>query len=47
MSDLCWTSMTDLAQMVAARKVSPVEIVQAHLGRISALDGQIDRKSVV
>ena len=41
MSDLCWTSMTDLAQMVAARKVSPVEIVQAHLGRISALDGQI------
>jgi aspartyl-tRNA(Asn)/glutamyl-tRNA(Gln) amidotransferase subunit A len=41
MSDLCWTSMTDLARMVADKKVSPVEIVQAHLSRIAALDGQI------
>jgi aspartyl-tRNA(Asn)/glutamyl-tRNA(Gln) amidotransferase subunit A len=40
-SELCWTSMTELARMIATRKVSPVEIVQAHLDRIAALDGKI------
>ena len=41
MSELCWTSMTDLARMIASKKVSPVEVVQAHLDRIAALDGKL------
>jgi len=40
-SELCWTPMTELARMIAARKVSPVEVVQAHLDRIAALDGKL------
>ncbi|MBI5627744.1 MAG: Asp-tRNA(Asn)/Glu-tRNA(Gln) amidotransferase GatCAB subunit A, partial [Candidatus Rokubacteria bacterium] len=41
MSDLVWTSLTDLARAIAARDVSPVEVVQAHLDRIAALDGKL------
>lgn len=41
MSELCWTSMTDLARMIATKKVSPVEVVQAHLDRIATLDGKL------
>lgn len=41
MSELWWTSMTELARMIAAKKVSPVEIVQAHLDRIARLDGKL------
>ena len=41
MSELCWTSMTDLARMIATKTVSPVEVVQAHLDRIAALDGKL------
>ena len=41
MSELCWTPMTELARMIAARNVSPVEVVQAHLDRIAALDGKL------
>jgi aspartyl-tRNA(Asn)/glutamyl-tRNA(Gln) amidotransferase subunit A len=33
--------MTELAQMIAAKKVSPVEVVQAHLDRIAAIDGKV------
>jgi aspartyl-tRNA(Asn)/glutamyl-tRNA(Gln) amidotransferase subunit A len=33
--------MTELARMIATKKVSPVEVVQAHLDRISALDGKL------
>lgn len=33
--------MTELARMIAAKKVSPVEVVQAHLDRIAALDGTL------
>jgi len=40
-SDLVWTSLTDLARAIAARDVSPVEVVQAHLDRIAALDGKL------
>jgi aspartyl-tRNA(Asn)/glutamyl-tRNA(Gln) amidotransferase subunit A len=31
--------MTELARMIAAKAVSPVEVVRAHLDRIAALDG--------
>ena len=33
--------MTELARMIAAKKVSPVEVIQAHLDRIAALDGKL------
>jgi aspartyl-tRNA(Asn)/glutamyl-tRNA(Gln) amidotransferase subunit A len=41
MTDLVWTSMTELARLIAARAVSPVEVVRAHLDRIAALDGTL------
>jgi aspartyl-tRNA(Asn)/glutamyl-tRNA(Gln) amidotransferase subunit A len=41
MSDLVWNSMTELARLIRAREVSPVEVVQAHLDRIASLDGKI------
>jgi aspartyl-tRNA(Asn)/glutamyl-tRNA(Gln) amidotransferase subunit A len=41
MSDLVWTTMTDLARMIRAREVSAVEVVEAHLDRIAALDGKL------
>jgi aspartyl-tRNA(Asn)/glutamyl-tRNA(Gln) amidotransferase subunit A len=40
-TDLVWMSMTELARRIAAREVSPVEVVQAHLRRIAALDGRL------
>jgi Asp-tRNA(Asn)/Glu-tRNA(Gln) amidotransferase A subunit family amidase len=30
--------MTDLARMIATKAISPVEVVRAHLERISAID---------
>ena len=33
--------MTELARMIASKKVSPVEVVQAHLDRIATLDGKL------
>jgi aspartyl-tRNA(Asn)/glutamyl-tRNA(Gln) amidotransferase subunit A len=41
MADLVWTPMTELARMIAARDVSPVEVVRAHLDRIAALDDRL------
>ena len=41
MSELVWTSATELARQVAAKRVSPVELVQAHLDRIGKLDGAL------
>jgi aspartyl-tRNA(Asn)/glutamyl-tRNA(Gln) amidotransferase subunit A len=40
-TDLAWTPMTELARLIATRVVSPVEVVQAHLDRIAALDGKL------
>jgi aspartyl-tRNA(Asn)/glutamyl-tRNA(Gln) amidotransferase subunit A len=40
-SDLVWASLSDLARMVRAREVSPVEVVRAHLDRIAALDQRL------
>src|SRR5499426_2601158 len=33
--------MTELARMIAGKKVSPVDVVQAHLDRITAIDGKV------
>ncbi len=41
MSDLVWKSATELARAIAAREISPVDVVQAHLDRIAALDGKL------
>jgi aspartyl-tRNA(Asn)/glutamyl-tRNA(Gln) amidotransferase subunit A len=41
MSDLVWKPMTELARLIAGREVSPVEVVQAYLDRIAALDGRL------
>src|SRR5690348_7528102 len=41
MTTLVWASMGELARLVATKAVSPVEVVQAHLDRIAALDGQV------
>jgi aspartyl-tRNA(Asn)/glutamyl-tRNA(Gln) amidotransferase subunit A len=41
MPDLVWASMGELARLVATKAVSPVEVVQAHLDRIAALDGKL------
>jgi aspartyl-tRNA(Asn)/glutamyl-tRNA(Gln) amidotransferase subunit A len=41
MADLVFTSMTELARMIATKAVSPVEVVRAHLDRITALDGAL------
>ena len=41
MTDLVWTSMMELARMMRAKDVSPVEVTQAHLDRIVALDGKL------
>src|SRR5262245_49464622 len=38
MTDLVWSSAADLARRVRTKEVSPVEIVRAHLDRITALD---------
>jgi aspartyl-tRNA(Asn)/glutamyl-tRNA(Gln) amidotransferase subunit A len=41
MADLVWSSMGELARLVATKAVSPLEIVEAHLDRIAALDGTL------
>ncbi|PYM35534.1 MAG: Asp-tRNA(Asn)/Glu-tRNA(Gln) amidotransferase GatCAB subunit A, partial [Candidatus Rokuibacteriota bacterium] len=41
MSELVWRSMAELGRMVAKKEVSPVEVVQAHLARVTALDGKL------
>jgi Asp-tRNA(Asn)/Glu-tRNA(Gln) amidotransferase A subunit family amidase len=40
-SELVWRSIGELARAVAGREVSPVEVVQAHLDRVAALDGKL------
>lgn len=41
MSDLPWKPITELCRLIAAKDVSPVEVVQAYLDRIEALDGKL------
>jgi aspartyl-tRNA(Asn)/glutamyl-tRNA(Gln) amidotransferase subunit A len=39
--DLVWRSMAELGRMIARKEVSPVEVVRAHLERVTALDGRL------
>jgi len=41
MNDLHWLGVMDLAGAIAAKKLSPVEVVSAHLARIGALDDRL------
>lgn len=41
MTELHWLGAVDLAREIAARRVSPVEVVEAHLARIEARDGRL------
>ena len=40
--DLCFTSATDLARLIRAREVSPVEVAQAVIDRIERFDGRVN-----
>ena len=39
--ELCWLGATELASLLRARKVSPVEVVEALLARIDVLNGPL------
>ena len=41
MSELVWKPISQLSRLIAAKEVSPVEVVQAYLHRIDALDGKL------
>ena len=41
-SDLFYSDATKLAEMIRTREVSPVEVVQAHLDRIAAVDPKVN-----
>jgi aspartyl-tRNA(Asn)/glutamyl-tRNA(Gln) amidotransferase subunit A len=45
--DLCWTPATTLAAMMRKKKVSPVEVVDAVLARIDALNPRLNAYVVV
>lgn len=41
MRELVWKPIAELARLIAAKDVSPVQVVQAYLDRIEALDGTL------
>jgi len=41
MTDLTFASATELSRLITGKEVSPVEVVRAHLQRITALDGSL------
>lgn len=41
MSDLCFLSITEASELIRRRKLSPLELTQAHLDRIEKLDGSL------
>ena len=40
-AELCTKTLTDVAGLIKKKEVSPVELTQAMLDRISALDGKL------
>ena len=41
MTELVWKPISELGRLIAGKEVSPVEVVQAYLDRIEALDGKL------
>ncbi|MBI4591634.1 MAG: Asp-tRNA(Asn)/Glu-tRNA(Gln) amidotransferase subunit GatA [Candidatus Rokubacteria bacterium] len=41
MSEVAWKPIVELTRLIAAKEISPVELVQAYLDRIEALDGKL------
>ncbi len=41
MNELVWKPITELTRLIATKEISPVEVVQAYLDRIDALDGRL------
>lgn len=41
MSDLCFLSIAEASALIRKRKLSPLELTEAHLARIEALDGSL------
>lgn len=41
MAEIAWKTATELARLIAAKELSPVEVVQAYLERIAVLDGTL------
>jgi aspartyl-tRNA(Asn)/glutamyl-tRNA(Gln) amidotransferase subunit A len=42
MDELCFLTIAEASRLIAEKKVSPVELTEACLGRIEALDNQLD-----
>ena len=42
MTELAFLGIAEAARLIAARKLSPVELTEAYLGRIAKLDSQLD-----
>src|SRR5438105_14001111 len=40
--ELCFLTIAQLADLIRKRELSPVELVEAHLKRIDAIDPQLD-----
>ncbi len=40
--ELCYLSAGDLSRLIKTKQVSPVEVVDAHLERISSTDGVLN-----
>lgn len=40
--ELCWIPATELARLVRTKDVSPVEIIDAYLGRIEQINPRIN-----
>src|SRR3954463_5160602 len=41
-TDLIYTDATELAELIRTREVSPVEVMQAHLDRIEAVNPEVN-----
>lgn len=41
MNELCYLSIAEASRLIATRKISPLELTQAHLDRIYKLDGHL------
>src|ERR1700712_4484016 len=41
-NDILWSDATRLAELIRKREVSPVEVVQAHLDRIAAVNPKVN-----